>query len=197
MDNLNDLKAIWLTAKTDDLLSSAEMLKLVKKFRNERLRKKLTIIFVALAIIVLLVWAELMIPSAMLTTRIGGSCTILACIILVFTNTRSLKRFIGLNDCSNKEFLEFLEQTRRNQVYYYKKTQVAGMVLSSLGLVLYLYQSVYKSPVMFIVFYAIAIALLLFLWLYIRPRSFKKQTIRLNETISKLENISHQIDSNE
>jgi hypothetical protein len=34
---------------------------------------------------------------------------------------------------------------------------------------------------------------ILFLWLYIRPRNFKRQTIKLNATIEKLEKIANQI----
>ncbi len=194
MDNLNDIKALWLTAKTDSLPSSDEMLRIVKKFRNNRLRKKLTIIFVALVCAAIEVAAMFVYKSTMITTRIGEVLIIIACGVLVFTNTRSMKRFIDLKDCSNKEFIEFLEQTRRNQVYYYKKTQVLGMGLSSLGLLLYLYETASISTVAFIITYAIAITWTLVLWLVIRPRSFKKQSRKLDETLKKLEKISKQLD---
>ena len=71
MDNLNDIKALWLTAKTDSLPSSDEMLRIVKKFRNNRLRKKLTIIFVALVCAAIEVAAMFVYKSTMITTRIG------------------------------------------------------------------------------------------------------------------------------
>ena len=197
MDNLNDLKAIWLTAKTDDLPGSKEMLRIVKKFRNERLRKKLLIIFVALFAIAMMVVTIFVVRSTMITTILGEAFTIMAALILVFTNTRSMKRFIDLKDCSNKEFIEFLEQTRRNQIYYYKKTQVAGMALSSVGLLLYIYEQVYRSLLLSVIFYSITIIWILFLWLYLRPRSFKKQAIKLNATMEKLRKISDQINENE
>lgn len=197
MDNLNDLKAIWLTAKTDDLPGSKEMLHIVKKFRNERLRKKLSIIFVAIAAMAVMVLTIFVVRSTMITTILGEVFTIIACLILVFTNTKSMKRFIDLKDCSNKEFIEFLEQTRRNQVYYYKKTQVAGMLLSSVGLFLYIYEQVYRSLLMTVIFYSIVTIWTLFLWLYLRPRNFKKQARKLNATMEKLRKISGQINENE
>jgi hypothetical protein len=86
-----------------------------------------------------------------------------------------------------------LEQTRRNQLYYHTKTQVLGMALSTLGLMLYLYEFLYRDKMAFIIGYTIALGLMLFLWLYIRPRNFKKQTLKLNATIEKLEKISDQI----
>jgi len=193
MDNLNDLKALWLTAKTDDLPSSNEMLRIVKKFRNQRLRKKVMIICIALALAAIMIVAVFIYKSTMLSTRLGEACTLIACIILAVTNIRSLRRFIYLKDCSNKEFIAFLEQTRLNQLYYHKKTQVAGMALSSVGLLLYLYELVYRDTVLFISIYAFAVIWILVLWLVIRPRAFKKQTVKLNETLKKLEKIADQI----
>jgi hypothetical protein len=193
MDNLNDIRAIWLTAKTDSLPNSDEMLRIVKKFRNQRLRRKLAIIFSALALAALMIVTVFIYKSTMITTRLGEGLAIATCVILVFTNTKSLKRFIDLKECSNKEFIEFLEQTRRNQVYYYKKTQVAGMALSSVGLLLYLYELVYKNVILFIIIYSIAVIWILILWLIIRPRAFKKQGRKLDETMKRLENISKQL----
>jgi uncharacterized membrane protein YqjE len=193
MDNLNDIRAIWLTAKTDSLPNSDEMLRIVKKFRNQRLRRKLAIIFTALSIMGLIVFTVFVYKSTMITTRLGEALTIMACVILVYTNTRSLKRFINLKDCSNKEFIEFLEQTRRNQVYYHKKTQVLGMALSSVGLVLYQYELVYKDMTMFIIIYSITVIWILILWLVLRPRNFRKQSLKLDETMRKLEVISKQL----
>ena len=197
MDNLNDLKAIWLTAKTDDLPGSKEMLRIVKKFRNERLRKKLLIIFVALFAIAMMVVTIFVVRSTMITTILGEVLTIMAALILIFTNTKSMKRFIDLKDCSNKEFIDFLEQTRRNQIYYYKKTQVAGMALSSTGLFLYIYEQVYRSLLATVIFYSIITIWTLFLWLYLRPRNFKKQAVKLNATMEKLRKISDQINEHE
>jgi len=197
MDNLNELKAIWLTAKTDDLPGSKEMLRIVKKFRNERLRRKLLIILIALISLGMIVTTIVVVRSTMMTTVLGEIFTILACLILIFTNARSMKRFIELKDCSNKEFIEFLEQTRRNQLYYYKKTQVAGMVLSSAGLFLYLYEQVYRNLLWSVIIYSIVVIWTLFLWLYMRPRNFKKQGAKLDATMEKLRKISDQINEDE
>ena len=39
MDNLNDLRKIWLTADTKGLPNSSEMVHIVKKYRNKKLTK--------------------------------------------------------------------------------------------------------------------------------------------------------------
>lgn len=193
MDNLNDIKAIWQTARADDLPSAAEMMHHIKQFRNKKMRNKIWSIAVAITVIITSTIAVIITPDFMVSTKVGVACVIAACIVLATTNIRSIKRFITMKDLSNREFLLFLEQTRRNQLYYYKKTQVAGMLLSFTGMLLYLYEFVHKSLALTLVFYTLAITWILFMWFYQRPRSFKKQSKKLNETIEKFEKISDQI----
>jgi len=193
MDNLNDLKAIWQTANITDLPKSAEMLRLVKKFRNQRLLKKILMIVLAILLLAVMVFVMFIYRSAMLTTRIGEVLFIITCIILVVTNSRSLKRFIDLKDCSNKEFIEFLEQTRRNQVYFYTRTQFIALCFCSLGLVLYPYEFVHIKLTWFIGTYTFVLLYLGVIWLIVRPRVFKKEARKLNEILERLEKISNQI----
>ena len=129
----------------------------------------------------------------MVSTRIGEACLIVTCMLLAFTNIRSIRRFIDFKDSTNKEFIEFMEQTRRNQLYYYQKTQVAGMGISSIGLLLYFYEIVYRDTVVFIITYSAAIIYLAVMWFVVRPRNFKRQNLKMDETMRKLHDISNQI----
>ena len=193
MDNLNDLKEIWRTANTDGLPGSSEMARFVKKYRNQRLLKIAVLVISAIVLTAGMVAVVFVYKSTMLTTRIGEVCIILSGVILTATNLNSLNRFYGLSDLSNKEFIEFLEHTRVRQNFYHKKTQVAGLALCSAGLLLYLYEPVYQDITAFIIVYAIAIIFLLITWLVIRPRAFKKQSLKMNETIKKIETLSKQL----
>lgn len=193
MDNLNDLKAIWLTANTDSLPASGEMVRMAKKFRNTKIRNKLTMIFIAILLAVIMVFGAIYNGLIMLSTRIGEASLIFTCALLAFTNIRSIKRFIDFQDCTNKEFIEFMEQTKRNQLYYYQKTQVAGMLISSIGLLLYFYELVYRDRILFIIIYSTAIIYLAVMWFVIRPRNFKKQNLEMGATMKKLHDISNQI----
>jgi hypothetical protein len=193
MDNLNELKSIWLSAKTDGLPGAEEMMRMVKGFRNQKLRSKWKVIGISMVSIIFWAGFTWYFRPVMVSTWVGAGLTVLSSFVLIWTNVRSMKRFYALNDCSNKEFLAFLEQTRRNQLYYHTKTQVLGMALSTLGLVLYLYEFLYRDIRAFIIGYSVALGLMLFIWLYIRPKSFNRQTIKLNATIEKLEKIANQI----
>jgi membrane protein YdbS with pleckstrin-like domain len=193
MDNLNDLKAIWLTAKTDNLPTSNEMVRLVKKFRNQRIFKKLAVIVMALVLAALMVTVGFIYKSTLITTRLGEAFMIIACGILATSNIKSLRRFYDLKDCSNKEFITFLEQTRLNQIRFYKKTQVIALLFCSSGLLLYIYEMVYQNTALLILNYAVTIAYVLVLTLVVRPRVYKREAKKLQETRDRLEKISNQL----
>ena len=193
MDNLNDLKAIWLTANTDSLPASGEMLRMAKKFRNGKIRHKLIMIFIAVLLAAVMIFGAINNGLTMVSSWIGEACLIVTCMLLAFTNIRSIRRFIDFKDSTNKEFIEFMEQTRRNQLYYYQKTQVAGMGISSIGLLLYFYEIVYRDTVLFIIAYSAAIIYLAVMWFVVRPRNFKRQNLKMDETMRKLHDISNQI----
>ncbi|WP_448697394.1 hypothetical protein ACFGVR_12225 [Mucilaginibacter sp. AW1-3] len=192
MDNLNDLKALWLSAKTDSLPQPEEMLRMVKKFRNQKIRRKIIIIIVALACSVIMIWGMFFDGFTMPTTYIGDILMVASCVILVVTNVRSARRFYDLKDCNNSEFVQFIERTRQNQIYFYKKTQVVAMSITSIGLLLYWYEFVHRNTTLTIIIYSATVVYLAAMWFIVRPRVFKKNARKLNEMLERLEKISKQ-----
>lgn len=193
MDNLDDLKALWHTAKTDVLPSSKEMLQIILKFRKQKLRSKWMIIIVSLLLSAALVFIMIHTPFKMLSTYIGGSLMAVSGLILAATNIKSLKRFYQLDDCSNLEFVAFIEQTRQNQIFYYKKTQVILMSLNTVGLSLYLYESLKDDFLPTLILYGVTTGFLFFNWFFLRPRSYKKNAAKLAATKQHFEKISNQL----
>jgi len=193
MDSLDDLKAIWHTAKTDSLPSSQEMLQMIKKFRTQKLRNKwLVIVFSCLSSCLMVVVLSIF-PFKMLTSYIGGTLIIAGSILMAVSCIKSLKRFYRLDDCSNIEFVAFIEQTRKNQIFYYKKTMVAIVLLYATGWVLYTYEPAYKHPIWFYSVYSIMLIYLAVMWFVVRPRTFKKDQEKLNVMQQQLKDISNQL----
>ena len=193
MDNLNDLKAIWLSANTDSLPNAKEIPLMAKSFRNEKLRKKILIIAAASFLVVLEALVAVIYQSTMITTRLGEACIIAAGSMLLITNIRSIGRFYKFNVYTNKEFLSFLEQTRVNQLRYHTKTQLIALSLCSAGLPLYLFETVYGHFFAGLLIFLISAIFLLIIWFVVRPRTFKKQSITINKTIMRLKKISSQL----
>lgn len=192
MDNLNDLKAIWLTAKTDALPEPAQMTRIVKRYRSQKLLKIIALIVTALVLVGVMVIIMFEYRSVMATTRVGEVMIIAAGLVFVATNMNSLNRFYKLTARSNREFIQFLEHTRTRQLFYYKWTQVVALFFCSAGLLFYMYEGVYHAG-FFIISYIAVTLYILIMWLYVRPRVFKKQSDKLNTIIVKMEKLSKQL----
>ncbi|OKS85010.1 hypothetical protein [Mucilaginibacter polytrichastri] len=192
MDRLDDLKAIWHTANTDSLPTSDEMVMLISKFRNEKLRNKWLVIVASCLLSFLIISILFIVDFKMVITYIGGGLIAISGLLLAATNIRSLKRFYQLDYYSNQEFLLFIEQTLQNQIKYYKKTMVVIMAFCTVGVMLYPYEAVRQYPVLLICTYAALSIYLSFMWFFVRPRKFKKGVAKLNATRLRLENILNQ-----
>ncbi len=192
MDNLNDLKKLWRTANTEGLPDSRTMMSTIKKYRDKKIIKKCLLIIAALILTGIMVMVVFKYKSTLLTTRIGEACILISGIILIATNTNSLRRIYRLKNCTNREFILHLEQASLNRIYYYKRTQIIALVFNSAGLLLYMYEGVCRSVSMLAMAYAAMTIWLLVVWLVIRPRAFKKQSKKFIETVKKMALLSNQ-----
>ncbi len=192
MNNLDELKSIWLTAKTDSLPATQEIIHIIKKYRNKILQKKITVIVTALILVAIMIAVAFIYKSKMITTRLGEILIVAAGCILIFSNARSIRRFYDLQSFNNKDFLKFLEKTRKNQIHFYKKTQVAGLALCSAGLLLYIFEPVHNNIFLSIGAYVCIIIYIMALWFLIRRRMFKKHANELQKMIDKLKSLSKQ-----
>jgi hypothetical protein len=194
MDNLNDLKKLCHTADTQSLPDSNEMLMMIKKYRNQKMVRKILLIACALVFAGLMVQLFFDYNSTMITTRIGEAMIISSILILIVTNTRSLKRMYDLKNCTNKEFIAHLQQVLYNRNYYYTKTQPLCMGLNGVGFMIYMIETIHKKPFLGSVVFGVTIVFLLILLLVVRPRVFKKQSKKLNETIKRTNSLFKQFD---
>jgi len=192
MEDLNNLKSLWKSAKPVELPDAAELQQDIKDFRGTKLRNKVLTVTVAVLIVILSFAALLLAKNLWLSTQAAILLNMVACIVLAATNLRSMNRFIGLKDFSNVDFLHFLQQTQRNQIRYYKRTEVAGLTLVTASTLLFPYQFITDSLAMAIGIYTVVVGWILVLWFYIRPRSFSKHSKKLSGEIGRFESIIQQ-----
>jgi hypothetical protein len=192
MDNLNNLKATWLTADTGSLPDVKTMTHVVKSFRNSKIKRKQLIILSSILLSLFFITIMYLGRSHMATTIIAQGLFVLCLLILAYTNIRSVKRFYKLNECSNREFIQFLEQTRRNQIYYYRRTQIIGMALYSLALPLYLFEFVHRYIALAVTCYLLLAAMLILYWTVMRPRAYQKEALKLQRLIDQTKQIANQ-----
>jgi hypothetical protein len=125
-------------------------------------------------------------------TRVGEVCMLIAGLILIAATITSLRRAYKLKSFTNKEFVEYLEQGQAGRIRYYKKTQIIALLFVSTGLLLYLYEGVYKNVILCIISYSLLIVWLLINWFIFRPKMFKRQTKKYHDILKKVEKISKQ-----
>ncbi|WP_158824957.1 hypothetical protein [Mucilaginibacter lacusdianchii] len=194
MDNLDDLKALWHTAKTDNLPTAAEIKQLSGKFRHQQLRRKWLVVIGAIITALSMVAVMLVYHARFITTWIGELLIIGSCVAIIIDNVKAMKRYDELDDCSNKELLAFVEKTRQNQIRYYKRTEYLIMLPCCVGWLLYLYEVAMRLTSHSIWVLMGAVIYLLIIWLWVRPYYFKKNGKKLNALEDRIKNISKQLE---
>ena len=193
MDILNDLRATWQTADTNGLPDAGAITAIAKTYRNKKLALKIRIVIFSIAMAIFFALMMYHDRVAMVSTLIGEGLFVLCLVILGYTNLRSIKRFLVLNDASNADFIGFLEQTKRNQAYYYQRTQVVAMLLYSLAILFYLFELAHKNTWFMLGMYILTIGALLVFWLVVRPKVFKKESEKLQKMIDHAERLAQQL----
>jgi hypothetical protein len=192
MDNLNDLKAIWLNVKTVSLPSSSQMESIIKNNKDKTLRRLVFLISGALGMVFLVLFASYVYEFKFISSKIGEGLIVFSGLILMATNLNSFNRFHKLNVCSNKEYISFLEQTQLRQLFYFKYTQVAGLAFCFIGLVLYLFELVYQNQLIMIISYLLFLLYFSIVFFYLRPKTYRKGVIKLNLELENVRRISLQ-----
>jgi uncharacterized membrane protein len=193
MDDLNEMKEIWMKAKTDSLPGMDEMLQIIEKHKYKKLTKIVIMMVAAVVSVAIMVGVVFYYKITMITTLIGKLLIILAGIILVISKASSLTRYYNLDASSNKDFIQFLERTRERQIFYYRRTQVAAAAIIFVGLLFYIYEMVHKNEFLLITCYLLLVTFIMVLWLIVRPRTFKREAKKMNDKIERLKTLSNQI----
>jgi hypothetical protein len=193
MDNLNDIKTIWHSAKVDGLPTSDEIRGIIRQYHRQRLIRKGGSIVAAVILLGVMIGVVLFYPSVLLVTRLGEGCIFIAIAIIVTANAGSLVRAYGFKNLNNKAFLQYLERAQQGHIRFYKRTQVIALVFNSVGLLLYLFELVYKSLIAFVIAYGLTVLYLLLMWLVVRPWFFQRKKRKFDKLREKVEKIIKQL----
>lgn len=199
MDNNNiDFTTIWKQQKVNDP-NLEELLKKIKQYKKSSFQKLIlfNIILLATSGFIIFIWYYYQ-PQC-ITTKIGIVLTILAMVIFVFSNNKSFSIFNKIeNSKNNNEYLQCLMTLKSKQKYM--QTTMLGFyfITLSLGICLYMYEYTSRMTAVWAFFaYFITLAWIGFNWFYLRPKTIKKQQTKLNELISKFENVNKQLNEKE
>src|SRR6476646_3262998 len=137
MNNLDELKQIWLSTGLEKLPKSGEIVKAIKRHHRKEALKKASLILFTILLVLIMCWVVFDYRSRLLATRIGEVCMFIAMFIFLAANAISLVKMSARVQYSNEEYINFLKQKQLQQYRRTKKTQLIGFLFASAGLLLY------------------------------------------------------------
>lgn len=194
MDSNIDFKNIWKqqTSGNPDL---EELLRKLKKFRNQNLCKLIfaNICLIATSLLIFFIWY--LYQPEMITTKIGIVLVVLGMIIFLLAYNKMFMVFYKIDQTqSNSEYLQSLYVVKNKQKLMQTTILNLYFVMLFLGICLYMYEYILKMSLgSGIIAYALTFVWIAFNWSYLRPRTIKKQQGKLDELINKFEKINNQL----
>lgn len=172
-----------------------ELSKKIHSFKRKNMLRIILTNVVLAGTIAFIIFVWMHYQPQLLTTKIGIILTVLAMVIYIIVTNNTISLFKKTTTvASNQEYLQNLLAIKQKQQFINTTIMKIYFILLSIGIGLYMIE--YASRMSFwgaIVTYAITFAWILFNWIYTRPRKIKKQEQKMNEIISKLEEIQSQL----
>jgi uncharacterized membrane protein YidH (DUF202 family) len=195
MDNNINFNELWAKQRSSEP-NQEKLLLQIKKMKQTNLRKIVitNCLFLTTSVLIILVWVYF--QPQFITTKIGIVFVILAMAIYLLAYNRSYSLFKdNMNSQSNRDYLNELLAIKAKQLFMHTTMLNLYFVLLSTGLSLYMYEYASRMTTFWGMFiYGITALWILVNWFYLRPRQIKKQQSKLDEIISKLQNINKQLE---
>ncbi len=190
--NFNEL---WSAQKAEPPTTKDLLFKL-KNFKRENRNKIIISNVILIFSSLFMVFCWLYYHPKLITSKIGILLIILACIIFVISMNKSLEPLKKIDESeSNQQYLKALLILKEKQHFMQTTMLNLYFILLSTGIALHMYEYTSRMSIIWAFFaYGITALWILFNWFYLRPKQIKKEQIKLNEIISKVEKLYMQLD---
>ena len=189
-----DLKELW-NKQTSVIPDQKEIMMNADDYRKKSIRKLIltNILLFLTSAFIGFIWYYY--QPEMITTKLGIIIVILAMIIfLIYYNLMLpllLKSDYSLN---NNDYLKNLIALKEKQKFLQTNMLNLYFIMLSTGIALYMYEYASQLKLHWAVLtYGITFLWLAFNWFYLRPRNIKKQDKAINELIDKFNSIKSQL----
>jgi uncharacterized membrane protein len=169
----------------------SEVRRTIKNYQSVQIAKKICVLIFSVVLLATMIYVIFFYKSTMLATRLGESLMVIAVLIVLFSNAKSLKKTTS-SEWNNQQFIRYLKEVQQRKIQYQKRNQVLGILISSIGLLLYIYEGVHNNWLTLIIGYSSVLGWIGFCWFILRPLSIKRKSKKINVIIQKLESISSQ-----
>lgn len=197
MDNNIDFKGLW-KRQTVSQPNIDELLSRLKQFKRESLKKMIitNILLITTSAFIFFIWYRY--QPEYISTKIGIILTVLAMAMYLFVYNKLAMFYKSIDSTqSNNDYLLKLISIKTKQHFLQSTILSLYFILLGVGLCLYMYEYAIKMASFWGVFtYVILLAWIGFVWFYLRPKEIKKQDTKINNLISRFEEINDQLRTN-
>lgn len=195
MDNIN-FNDLW-KKQTVNQPNIEDLKKRLVQFKKASLRSLWTINILLFATSAFIVFIWIYFQPQFVSTKIGIVLTIFAMVMYVVLYNRLLNYYKNIDaDQSNHEYLQKLISIKRKQQFMQTKGITWYFLLLMTGICLYMYEYASRMKIQYAALtYIVTLLWIGFNWFYLRPKQIKKQQEKINNLISKFEEVDQQLDA--
>lgn len=193
MKNTININQIW---KRQEIIEPnlVEFIKSANSIKSKNLKNIILVNVLLLLTSVFIIFIWIYFQPKLITTKVGILITIIAMLIYII----ALNKTITINkekfNLDNNQYLQQLINLKNKQRFLQNTMLKVYFILFSVGLCLYLIEYVQlMNLILGIIVYSLTLFWLAVNWFYFSPKIIKKQNLKINELISKVEKINNQI----
>lgn len=191
-DNI-DFKILWSNRQMP-LQDVHSIIRAAQQYRKKALLKLVSTNIMLLATCVFIGYIWYIFQPQYITTKIGIVLVMLAIVIFLVVYNQAIPLLLKNNyEADNQTFLQQLIQLKQKQSFLQTTILTVYFILLSTGIALYMIEYIEVMPLWArLPAYLFTTAWMLFNWLYIRPRTIKKQRAKLDVLINSLQDVKNQ-----
>ncbi|KFF20270.1 hypothetical protein [Flavobacterium hydatis] len=197
MDNNIDFKDLW-KKQTVSQPNIDELLSKLKQFKRGSLKKLMltNILLIVTSAFIIFIWYHY--QPEYISTKIGIILTVLAMTMYLFVYNKLAMFYKSIDSTqSNNDYLQKLISIKTKQQFLQSTILSLYFILLGAGLCLYMYEYALKMSLFWGIFtYVIMLFWIGIVWFYLRPKEIKKQNTKINNLISRFEEINNQLRTN-
>ena len=194
MNNNEDLKKLW-DKQEATIPDIEEFFEKIQKFKMNNLKKLIiaNILLILTSAFIVFIWHSY--QPDMLSTKIGIFLIILAMVLYMFVYNQMIPILVKVDhQINSRQYLQQLLELKDKQLFLQNIMLTIYFILLSSGIFMYMFEYVLRMTLIWAIFsYGLILVWVSINWFYFRPKTIKKQQTKINELISKFENIRKQL----
>lgn len=187
-----DFKQLWQNQPTAPA-NPTEIISKAAKLKQSLRRKTLMSNIVLSLTLAFVVFILMYYKPQMITTKIGILLTVIAIVMQIVAAGKLIPLAKSNAKASPADYLSQLLQIRKKQAHLQTTIMNLYFILLCSGIFLYLYEYTVRMDLSGqLLTYGLTALWFAISWLYLRPRTIRKQNAQLEDAIANLENINRQ-----